>query len=127
MTALVTRAAATRLAAAAWLRHHRMTRWRLVNGTGVSAPRLLTEKGIPVYVQRQDEVQWADGAEWSERLLDDTYPSRSAECLTSEATNSTSRGSQLPKVASGRSTYHPPRHRRPSPTHNPLFLYARAA
>lgn len=41
----------------------------------VPARRLLTEWGTPVYVQRQDESEWADAASWSERLLDETYGS----------------------------------------------------
>ena len=46
-------------------------------GTALDLParRLLTEWGTPVYVQRHDEGQWADGAEWSERLLDEVYGS----------------------------------------------------
>ncbi|MDF3140519.1 hypothetical protein PBV88_04195, partial [Streptomyces sp. T21Q-yed] len=52
-----------------------MARWRPVNGAGVPARRLLTEWGTPVHVQRQDEGEWADGANWSERLLDETYGS----------------------------------------------------
>jgi transcriptional regulator with XRE-family HTH domain len=46
-------------------------------GTALDVParRLLTEWGTPVYVQRQDEGEWADGANWSERLLDETYGS----------------------------------------------------
>jgi transcriptional regulator with XRE-family HTH domain len=41
----------------------------------VPARRLLTEWGTPVYVQRQDEGRWTDGANWAERLLDETYGS----------------------------------------------------
>ncbi len=39
------------------------------------ARRLLTEWGTPVYVQRHDEGQWVDGADRSERLLDEVYGS----------------------------------------------------
>lgn len=41
----------------------------------VPARRLLTEWGTPVYVQRQDDGEWSDGAGWTERLLDETYGS----------------------------------------------------
>ncbi|MFI1865276.1 helix-turn-helix domain-containing protein [Streptomyces jumonjinensis] len=39
------------------------------------ARRLLTEWGTPVYVQRHDEGEWSEAANWSERLLDETYGS----------------------------------------------------
>jgi DNA-binding XRE family transcriptional regulator len=39
------------------------------------ARRFLTEWGTPVYVQRHDEGSWVDGAQWSERILDETYGS----------------------------------------------------
>jgi transcriptional regulator with XRE-family HTH domain len=41
----------------------------------VPARRLLTEWGTPVYVQRASEGEWADAADWSERILDETYGS----------------------------------------------------
>ncbi|MCG7203671.1 helix-turn-helix domain-containing protein [Streptomyces arenae] len=46
-------------------------------GTALDVParRLLTEWGTPVYVQRQSEGEWMDTANWSERILDETYGS----------------------------------------------------
>ncbi|MFG2948407.1 helix-turn-helix domain-containing protein [Streptomyces adustus] len=41
----------------------------------VPARRLLTEWGTPVYVQRQVEGEWQQAANWSERILDETYGS----------------------------------------------------
>ena len=39
------------------------------------ARRFLTEWGTPVYVQRQQDSEWADTGHWSERLCDETYGS----------------------------------------------------
>ena len=39
----------------------------------VPARRLLTEWGTPVFVQRADDAEWNDGANWAERALDETY------------------------------------------------------
>ncbi len=46
-------------------------------GTALDVParRLLTEWGTPVYVQRQSEGEWSEAANWTERLLDETYGS----------------------------------------------------
>ncbi|MEU9734798.1 XRE family transcriptional regulator [Streptomyces sp. NPDC048002] len=46
-------------------------------GAALDVPtrRLLTEWGTPVYVQRHDEGQWSQAANWTERLLDETYGS----------------------------------------------------
>ncbi|MCP2321250.1 helix-turn-helix protein [Nocardia amikacinitolerans] len=41
----------------------------------VTARRLLTEWGTPVYVQRAAESEWSEAANWSERMLDETYGS----------------------------------------------------
>ncbi|WP_433634880.1 helix-turn-helix domain-containing protein [Nocardia sp. CA-120079] len=41
----------------------------------VTARRLLTEWGTPVYVQRATGGAWVDGGHWSERMLDETYGS----------------------------------------------------
>ncbi|MEV5835504.1 XRE family transcriptional regulator [Nocardia sp. NPDC052112] len=41
----------------------------------VTARRLLTEWGTPVYVQRAADGAWVDGSHWSERMLDETYGS----------------------------------------------------
>ncbi|MEX0427609.1 helix-turn-helix domain-containing protein [Nocardioides sp. DS6] len=41
----------------------------------VSLRRLLTEWGTPVYVQRAAGAEWADHAQWRERLLDEVYGS----------------------------------------------------
>ncbi|UGT64815.1 helix-turn-helix domain-containing protein [Nocardia asteroides] len=48
---------------------------------GVPARRLLTEWGTPVYVQRAEEAQWTSRANWSERLLDETYGSGDVRTL----------------------------------------------
>ncbi|MFD5259177.1 helix-turn-helix domain-containing protein [Streptomyces bobili] len=47
----------------------------------VTARRLLTEWGTPVYVQRRDEGEWIDGSNWSERILDETYGSGNVRTL----------------------------------------------
>ena len=41
----------------------------------LSARRLLTEWGTPVYVQRQAAEDWTSGPAWRERLLDEIYGS----------------------------------------------------
>ncbi|MYZ34439.1 helix-turn-helix domain-containing protein [Streptomyces sp. SID4917] len=41
----------------------------------VPARRLLTEWGTPVYLQRQAEGEWRHAANWTERILDETYGS----------------------------------------------------
>lgn len=41
----------------------------------VTARRLLTEWGTPVFVQRQQEAEWVDGSNWTERILDEVYGS----------------------------------------------------
>ncbi|MEV0341853.1 XRE family transcriptional regulator [Nocardia sp. NPDC050713] len=41
----------------------------------VTARRLLTEWGTPVYLQRAGDGQWVEGDQWSERMLDETYGS----------------------------------------------------
>jgi transcriptional regulator with XRE-family HTH domain len=48
---------------------------QLGSALDVSARRLLTEWGTPVFVQRQAESEWADAGGWSERLLDEIYGS----------------------------------------------------
>lgn len=51
-------------------------------GLDVPARRLLTEWGTPVYVQRQEEGEWTDLPDWSERILDETYGSGYVRTLT---------------------------------------------
>jgi len=46
------------------------------------ARRLFTEWGTPVYVKRHYEGSWVDGAERSERILDETYGSGYVRTLT---------------------------------------------
>ena len=46
------------------------------------ARRLFTERGTPVYVKRHYEGSWVDGAERSERILDETYGSGYVRTLT---------------------------------------------
>jgi len=46
------------------------------------ARRLFTEWGTPVYVKRHHEGSWVDGAERSERILDETYGSGYVRTLT---------------------------------------------
>lgn len=41
----------------------------------VSARRLLTEWGTPVFVQRLDAAEWTTHSGWSERVLDEVYGS----------------------------------------------------
>lgn len=47
----------------------------------IPARRLLTEWGTPVYVQRNDDGEWAGAAHWTERVLDETYGSGSVRTL----------------------------------------------
>lgn len=67
----------------------------------VPARRLLTEWGTPVYVQRQDEGAWADGANWTERLLDETYGSGYVRTLLLRLERSGKAPEVVPPHASG--------------------------
>lgn len=48
----------------------------------VSARRLLTEWGTPVFVSRHAESEWIDAGNWSERILDEVYGSGYVRTLT---------------------------------------------
>ena len=47
----------------------------LADALDVTTRRLLTQWGTPVFVQRQAEGEWEEGAGWSQRMLDEIYGS----------------------------------------------------
>jgi quercetin dioxygenase-like cupin family protein len=47
----------------------------LATALDLTLRRLLTVWGTPVFVQREADGKWADGAGWSERALDEIYGS----------------------------------------------------
>ncbi|WP_067137996.1 helix-turn-helix domain-containing protein [Microtetraspora malaysiensis] len=65
----------------------------------VSMPRLLTEWGTPVFVQRNHEGEWIDSDGWSQRILDGIYGSGHVRTLVLRL----ERGPKEPKIINAHS------------------------